>query len=300
MYVMSCADINCSVDLCVYRCTLVYSICMCVCVYAYLCCRAGMLLIFGITCWVSMFELLAGLVSKSFSSDSMCSTMSSSIGPYSSSYWCSHAEELGAFKIYGKVSRTCTEGHVNTSVVQVDTYGGGGNSCGGEVMQTEMLPLGVCLPMISGSFKLTVDSSSMSGNIQYAKYSDRLCSMQSSYATSIITSMCSNPFSGSGDATAMIKMYIVNDISEVMAPPPGSVVETVYPTTESSSTCQSGDGVGPMMVRYLRPGACLVGGGGGGGSSGQFVRMTCGSTPSKYFLMVHGAAVQCMLCLVPI
>jgi hypothetical protein len=78
------------------------------------------------------------------------------------------------------------------------------------------------------------------------------------------------------------------------------VVETVYPTTESSSTCQSGDGVGPMMVRYLRAGACLVGGGGGGGSIGQFVRMTCGSTPSKYFLMVHGAAVQCMLCLVPI
>ena len=220
-------------------------------------------------------------MSKTYASDSLCTNMTSTVGPYSSDQWCSIPEELGVFNIYGRASRSCTGGNVGKVIVQVDTYSD--STCGGGMIQTEMVPLGVCLPMMSGSFKLAIDLTIASGGIQYVTYSDSACKIQST-STPILTtpqgmSACILPFTNSASNSSVkgIKMYVIDDMSEVMAPPPGSVVELVYPSTESSSNCQSGGGVDPIMVRYLRQHACLS-----DVLTGQYLKMSCGSDLSKF------------------
>jgi len=212
-------------------------------------------------------------------------TVSESIGPYDSRYWCQEGDDFGVFKVYGRASRQCSTQHANITLVQVDLYGS--PSCGGEVIAMETLAMDVCLPMWTGSFKLSKGESSSPGvvsSIVYMTYSDWGCSSNRTSTTSIYISS-----SGSGsDGTAIcttagppgntnangMKFYVVN---EPAAPPPDAVIELVYPWSVSNASCASGND-DSIMLRYLRPNQCLL------GNNNQYEKLICGSDPSKYHI----------------
>lgn len=211
--------------------------------------------------------------------DSMCSIASNQMGPYSSSYWCMLSEEFGSVKLYGRASRVCSP-PVNTTYVQIEIYPT--SMCGGEIIEMEILPLDVCLPTMTGSFKMTLDHQSMSGNLKYTTFSDKFCSIQG-YMTTIFAAeasvgtaprpvpICSAPLPGSSGSSNGLRFYIV---STPASPPPGAVIEVIHPAEELSSTCASFEG-DPIMMRYVRPGVCLA-----TATPGQYEKMTCGADRS--------------------
>ena len=215
------------------------------------------------------------------------------IGPYGSSYWCMMGTSVGTFNVYGRAARECSTEHENITLVQVYSYGN--PSCGGDVLQIETVPVDVCLPTASGSFKLSKGYSSSADTISsilYTSYSDMQCSSNPMSSTSISVSgsisSSSTSFSSSSSLTSAgictlasvipgsmsangMKLYIVN---EAGTPPPGAVIERVYPYSVSSASCASGD-EDPIMVRYVRPKQCLW------GSNNQYEKLACSSDPSK-------------------
>ena len=210
--------------------------------------------------------------------ESSCSSATSPIGPYDSSYWCAMTQEFGVFKVFGRGSRQCTLA-MNMTFVQVDTYGD--STCHGDVMQMETIPLDVCIPTMSGSLKLSMNPSRLGGDILYMTYSSPSCSSSPMMSTPLwatrangagTNGMCTMGIPGSTKGSIL---YIV---STPVDPPPGAVVELIYPSSQSTlSACVSGDEGEVLMIRYLRPDQCLT-----AGSYNQYEKISCGSDPSKY------------------
>ena len=178
-------------------------------------------------------------------------------------------------------TKTPTQYPVNMTLLQIDTYGDSG--CASVVTQTETLPMDVCLPRVSGSLKLwTNRTTSLSRqSIQFTTYSDRYCSSNPQQSISLPLSMpgsvsgqqqsvCTTAIPGS---TKGMKVYVVKEPS---APPPGSVIEMVYPSSASNSSCERGTG-DAIMIRYLRPQQCLL------GHNHQYEKLICGLDPRKYY-----------------
>ena len=217
--------------------------------------------------------MLTAMVTIKTSTDSMCSMSSGSLGPYSNSHWCTIVEEVGSLRLYGRASRSCAPGHVNTTYLQLETYQD--TSCNGNVVEVETIRIDECLPLMSGSIKMTIDTSSMSGNIRYTTFSDNMCVIQSgsmtmfAYTKGGAAATCTMI---SGSAKGM-RLYIVTSVS---SPPTGAVVETVYPSIATSTNCTTSD-ADPIMIRYTRPNECLA-----SGSPGQYGKMSCGSDPGTY------------------
>jgi hypothetical protein len=101
-------------------------------------------------------------------------------------------------------------------------------------------------------------------------------SVSGSMSDSATTCTLMSVIQGSMVANGM-KLHIVKELT---TPPPGAVVEIVYPYSVSSASCESGD-EDAIMVRYLRPKQCLW------GSNNQYEKLTCGSDPSKYTIWMY-------------
>jgi hypothetical protein len=158
------------------------------------------------------------------------------------------------------------------------------------VMQIETRAVDVCIPMMSGSFKLLKGSSSSAAgtisSLLYTTYSDTQCSYSLSSTSISVSGSMSDSAAATCTLTSMIPGSMVANgmmlhiVSEIAIPPPGAVIERVYPYSVSSASCESGD-EDAIMVRYLRPKQCLW------GSNNQYEKLTCGSDPSKYTIRMY-------------